>query len=30
LKYLIQADFKSSSMKSDHRKMKGLIAAVIE
>ncbi len=29
LKYLIQADFKSSSMKSDHRKMRGLIAAVI-
>ncbi len=29
LKYLLQADFKISSMKSDHRKMKGMIAAVI-
>ena len=30
LKYLIRADFKSSYMKSDHRKMKGMIAAVVE
>ena len=29
LKYLVQADIKSSSMKNDHRKMRVLIAAVI-
>ena len=29
LKYLNRADFKSFSMKSDHQKMRGLIAAVI-
>jgi hypothetical protein len=29
LKYLVSADFKSESMKNEHRKMKGLMAAVI-